>query len=345
MPDGTELAAKVVDDKLDDLLLDQPDKSVPKPESIFFGHARRPIKGTGGQLVQLPSGHLGLLRHAPEISEGERIRVQVGGYPREGKPVPLRKQTVLRGKFVIATEGKPGLNVSRAVRDRKIRLELKTQVDGFLNSNFWPDDVGIIIRTSSQHCPEGVKEELSRWSKLLEVMQINALGVKPMCVLKGPSIHERARRDWVVSKDWDVEEIDESECQDDYDELVDLIQHSIEMTKKLSSGATVVFEQTAAMVTIDVNTGSLVQGNAIQEVSREVAQTLCRDLRIRGLAGKVVVDFPAMNKQNRKAIEQIIRSSLKDDEVPTSIHGWTRMGNFEMERKRDRVLAMGKFHE
>ena len=95
-------------------------------------------------------------------------------------------------------------------------------------------------------------------------------------------------------------------------------------------------EPTRALTAIDVNTGSDASPGAGVKANAAAARAIPRALRILGLGGQVVVDFAPMPKSNRRQIEQTLRAAFKNDPIETSLVGWTTLGNFELQRKRER---------
>ena len=91
-----------------------------------------------------------------------------------------------------------------------------------------------------------------------------------------------------------------------------------------------------ALVAVDVNTGNDTSPAAALKANLAAARALPRALRLRGLAGQITVDFVSMSKAHRKQVEQSLRASFKADPIETSLVGWTTMGLFEMQRKRER---------
>ncbi len=74
------------------------------------------------------------------------------------------------------------------------------------------------------------------------------------------------------------------------------------------------------------------------------ARDLPRILRLRGLAGQIVIDFAPMPKKDRRQLEQVLKAAFRTDPVDTILSGWTNLGNFELQRKRERLpLTKGLF--
>ena len=96
-------------------------------------------------------------------------------------------------------------------------------------------------------------------------------------------------------------------------------------------------EPTRALIAIDVNTGPDTSPAASLKANIAAARDLPRQLRLRGLGGQIVIDFAPMPKKDRAALEQQLRSAFKGEAAETSLAGWTPLGNFELQRKRDRV--------
>ena len=88
---------------------------------------------------------------------------------------------------------------------------------------------------------------------------------------------------------------------------------------------------------VDVNTGGDTSPAAALKANLAACRALPRALRLRGLGGQITVDFAPMSKAHRRQVEQSLRASLKADPIETSMVGWTQMGLFELQRKRERL--------
>ena len=103
-----------------------------------------------------------------------------------------------------------------------------------------------------------------------------------------------------------------------------------------SSGGRLAVEATAALVAVDVDTAGGFGGGDGLTANLEAARELPRQLRLRGLGGQVVVDFAPVPKKDRRRVEDALATAFRRDPVETSLHGWTTMGLFEIQRKRER---------
>ena len=123
---GGHAAALQVDGRLEDLLVDPGDADrAPRPEAIHRAVAGRPMKGTGGVMVDLGQGRPGFLRSRTPPPPGRTLLVQVEGWAEPGKAPPVGDRLRLKGRSAILTPGAPGLNVSRSIRDAAERARAR----------------------------------------------------------------------------------------------------------------------------------------------------------------------------------------------------------------------------
>jgi ribonuclease G len=121
----------------------------------------------------------------------------------------------------------------------------------------------------------------------------------------------------------------------------DEIKKALERKVKLKSGGHLVFDQTEAMTTVDVNTGSYVGGRNLEETifktNLEAAQTIARQLRLRNLGGIIIIDFIDMkSEEHKQQVLQALERNLAKDWAKTKITEVSILGLVEMTRKRTR---------
>lgn len=112
----------------------------------------------------------------------------------------------------------------------------------------------------------------------------------------------------------------------------------------LPSGGSLVIQETAALVAIDVNAGPGAAGgqeDARLAVNLEAAREVARQIRLRNLAGLLVVDFLKLKREGgRRKLLGALRAAVKDDPCEVHVHGFTALGLVEMtRRKRGESLA------
>lgn len=121
----------------------------------------------------------------------------------------------------------------------------------------------------------------------------------------------------------------------------DEIQKALERKVMLKSGGYLIFDQTEAMTTVDVNTGAFVGGRNLEETifktNLEAAQAIARQLRLRNLGGIIIIDFIDMKDQeHRIQVLQALEKHLERDHAKNTICEVSPLGLVEMTRKRTR---------
>ena len=123
--------------------------------------------------------------------------------------------------------------------------------------------------------------------------------------------------------------------------IEDDIQRALGRKVELKSGGHLIIDQTEAMTTIDVNTGSFVgrrnQEETIFKTNLEAATTLARQLRLRNLGGIIIVDFIDMqDEEHRRQVQRSLEKAMQRDPARNNITGVSELGLVEMTRKRTR---------
>ena len=88
---------------------------------------------------------------------------------------------------------------------------------------------------------------------------------------------------------------------------------------------------------VDVNTGGDTSPAAGLKANLAAAKDLPRQLRLRGLGGQITLDLAPMGKKDRRQFETTLRAAFRHDATETALAGWTPLGHYELQRKRDRV--------
>lgn len=327
---GEEAAALMVDGQLVDLFLD-PTPLVPlAPGSICRGTVERLMKGQGGVFLRLPEGQRGYLRERSGLTEGQPLLVQIAGVAEDGKAIPLSSRLLFRGRHALITPGAPGINVSRRIRDSEARTDLEAQGRAHLGDR----DCGLILRSAAAAADaEELAADLPPLIDLADRIMAET-GGEPELLLDAPTPWEQAWTEWADPHPDAVEEGEDSFDRCGVSEALDALLCA---TVPLAGGATAEIEPTRAVVAVDVNTGRDVSPAAGLKANIALARDLPRQLRLRGLGGQVVVDFAPMPKRDRATLDQVLRAAFKGDGAETALVGWTAMGLYELNRKRDRV--------
>ncbi|MDW4551375.1 ribonuclease E/G [Defluviimonas sp. D31] len=325
---GREAAALVVDGRLEDLLVEAADEADFAPGAILRGTVDRQMKGQGGVFVRLP-GTRGFLRETGGLSSGQQILVQVAGHAEPGKALPVSTRLLFKSRLAIVTPAAPGLNVSRRIRDTEERARLEAIAAEAMAGSA----SGLILRSAAEGTEtEEIAADIAAMRELAEAVLADVNGA-PELLVDAPGPHEEAWRDWSDPAPDEIAEGADAFARHGVEEMIDALLTPV---VALSGSAHMAIEPTRALIAVDVNTGADTSPAAGLKANIAAARELPRQLRLRGLGGQVTVDFAPMPKRDRATLDQQLRAAFKGEAAETSLAGWTPLGNFEIQRKRDR---------
>lgn len=298
------------------------------------------------------------------IKRKQILLIQVVKEERGNKGAALTTYLSLAGRYcVLMPNSARGGGVSRKITNAKDRRRLKSIVSELKIS----EHMAVILRTAGA---ERSKAEVKRdyeylqrtWNQIRELtMESRA----PALIHEEANLIKRSIRD-VYSKD--IEEIlvegeegykaakefmktltpSHAKKVQRYKEQTPLFQkYQVESqldamhspTTQLKSGGSIVFGQTEALVAIDVNSGRATKERHIEETALktnlEAADEIARQLRLRDLAGLVVIDFIDMDEhRNNHAVERRLKEALKIDRARIQVGRISHFGLLELSRQR-----------
>ena len=321
---GREAAALMVNGRLQDILVDS---DAPLPGTIYRAVADRPVKGQGGMFLKAPDGNV-FLRQVKGLKQGQSILVQVTGYAEDGKAVPVTQKLLFKSRYAIVTPGAPGVNVSRSIRDDDLRETLKEIAHEVLDDS----DHGLILRSNcTAEERDAIAEDIADMQSLAQSVLSDAEGA-PELLSEGDGPHLTAWREWS-----EPAEVVTSAGSFESHGVLDAIEDLQSARVPLGQGAFMFVEPTRALVAVDVNTGSDTSPAAALRANISAAKDLPRQLRLRGLGGQITLDLAPMPKKDRRSFEMSLRAAFKADRIETILAGWTPLGHFELQRKRERL--------
>ncbi|MBM3605158.1 MAG: ribonuclease G [Alphaproteobacteria bacterium] len=327
---GQEAAALMQDGQLIDLLV-SPEALTPlAPGAICRAEADRLMKGQGGIFVRLPEGQTGYLRDRKGISQGKPVLVQVAGVAEDGKAVPVTTRLLFRGRHALVTPDAPGVNVSRRIRIEERRDALAAIGRDLLGGRVH----GLILRSAAADADDDeVADELAELLDLADRICAESSGEAEL-LLDAATPWEQAWMDWADPAPDAVEEGDDSFGRCGVLEAVDAL---LLPRVALPGGASAFIETTRAVVAVDVNTGNDSSQAAGLKANVALARDLPRQLALRGLGGQIVIDFAPMPKRDRATLDQVLQGAFRTAGSEVTLVGWTAMGLYELNRKRDRL--------
>ncbi|MEM0977129.1 MAG: ribonuclease E/G [Pseudomonadota bacterium] len=329
---GQKAVARLQDGRLMDVIFDPSASERPAPGAIYRARTLRAMKGQGGITVDLGEGQRGYLRGAKGIKEGETLLVQVGTYAEAGKASPVSTKLVFKGRYAIVTPDAPGVNVARSIRDEDVADALRETAHDVLGGG--RNQMGVILRSAAAlGRADDLQDELRMLVDLAAAVTADVTG-PPELLLDAPSAADFAWAEWT---DPMPDEVIEEAGAFDHLGILDQLETASGARFDLPGGAFILVEPTTALIAVDVNTGSDMSLAAGLKANINTAKELPRALRLKGLGGQIVVDFAPYPKKDRRLIEQALRAAFRADPVDTTLVGWTPLGHFELQRKRERL--------
>jgi ribonuclease G len=297
------------------------------------------------------------------LREGQEVVVQVVKDPIGSKGARLTTQISIPSRYLVLLPQSKVIGVSSRIEDEAERQRLKTLVAGQNESA----SHGYIVRTNAEGQPaEAIAEDVAYLGRALALIEQNVRTAKVgACVYEDLTLPMRAVRD-LIRRDVEKVKVDSREtCEKlrlfaaqfmpglaekiehysgarpvfDLYGVEDEIQRALDKEVPLKSGGYLVIDQTEAMTTIDVNTGSFLgQRNLEETVYRtnlEAAQAVARQLRLRNLGGIIIIDFIDMiDPEHRRQVLRTLEKSLVRDHAKTTVYDFSPLGLVEMTRKR-----------
>lgn len=297
------------------------------------------------------------------VREGQDIVVQVVKDPIGSKGARLTTQLSIPSRYLVLLPQSKVVGVSSRIEDEAERARLKGLVAEFAGGG----EQGYIVRTNAEGQPaEALAEDIAYLSRVWALVEDHTQSTRVgACIYEDLSLPMRAVRD-LIRRDVEKVKVDSRETSDrlrifaaqympglaekiehysgarpifDLYGVEDEIQHALEKEVPLKSGGYLVIDQTEAMTTVDVNTGSFLgQRNLEETVYRtnlEAAQAVARQLRLRNLGGIIIIDFIDMtDAEHRRQVLRTLEKSLAKDHAKTTVYDFSPLGLVEMTRKR-----------
>jgi ribonuclease E len=301
------------------------------------------------------------------IKRKQIMLVQVVKEERGNKGAALTTYMSLAGRYgVLMPNTARGGGISRKITTVTDRKRLKTVVQ----SLDVPQGMGLIVRTAgAKRTKAELKRDYEYLMRMWENIREKTLhSIAPALIYEEEDLVKRAIRD-MFDKDlegiWVEGEAGYREARDfmrmimpsqakkviPYRDATPLfVQAKVEdvlaqiysPVVPLKSGGYLVINQTEALVAIDVNSGKSTRERNIEatalKTNMEAAAEAARQLRLRDLAGLIVIDFIDMDEaKNNRAVEKVLKDSLKDDRARIQMGKISSFGLMEISRQRRRT--------
>ena len=304
------------------------------------------------------------------IKRRQVMLVQVVKEERGTKGAALTTYLSLAGRYsVLMPNTARGGGISRkitAAEDRRKLKEIAQELEV-------PEGMGVILRTAgAARTKTEVKRDFEYLLRLWEtVRDLTLRSTAPMLVYEEGSLVKRSIRD-LYNKDIDEIIVAGEDSYKDAKDFMRMLMPShagnvkrytdtlpiftrygiesqldamFQPVMQLRSGGYIVINQTEALVAIDVNSGRATREHHIEDTAlktnMEAAEEIARQLRLRDLAGLIVIDFIDMDeKRNNRAVERKLKECLRHDRARIQVGHISHFGLLEMSRQRIRSSVL-----
>lgn len=359
---NSQKVAVLEDGKLSELFIES--NSSKNVSNIYRGVVKKALKGIEAYFVDIGSDKLAYLsmKKNEEVKCGQDILVQVNKEAIGTKGAKLNTEISFAGRYLVYIPSNDRLTISNKIKLEKERFRLKKIVQGV------DEEFTGIIRTEAVGCS---KEEIEQdifdlKEKYNTVLKEYKLGIGPKLLYKDLDFASKYVKDNVNDS---VLKIIVNN-NDKYEELKNILGHidknykdklllennkdvfdlhSVQsqidkcLNRKvwLKSGGYLIIDKTEALTVIDVNTGKFTGNSNLEETiyqtNLEAAIEISKLLRIRDIAGIIIVDFIDMQKNEyKKNLLEVLSKETDKDRRKTNVMGMTKLGLVEIARRREK---------
>ncbi len=317
----------------------------------------------GRRRGQAPDGATG----PQQVTEGAAVLVQVDKAAQGDKGAALTLAPTLAGSALVFVPGGDGVNISRRIGDEAARNRIAATVEGVvaeMNEADHPAAGGYIVRTAAMDSDEDTfAAEARSLAALWQDIQARAkLAQAPALVHAEPDLFSRVLRDHgggairrVVADDAApiaqaeehfrgaatapvIEHYMAEEPLFESTGVEDELETALGPRVTLPGGGAIVIEATEALCAIDVNSarhGGDSPVTAALEVNLEAAREIARQVRLRNVAGLIVIDFIHMlDAEHLDRVHQALAQALGSDAALARLGSFTELGLVELARRR-----------
>ncbi|HEY9665737.1 MAG TPA: Rne/Rng family ribonuclease [Coleofasciculaceae cyanobacterium] len=314
-------------------------------------------------------GPLRLKRSAGAITElltpQQKVLVQVMKEPTGNKGPRLTGNISLPGRYLVLMPFGRGVNLSRRIKNDSERNRLRA-----LAILIKPAGMGLLVRTEAEgKAEEAIIEDLETLQKQWEAIQQEANSTRaPALLNRDDDFIQRVLRDMYTADvnrivvdshtgvkrvkqylmNWSGGRMPDGVLIDHHRDRISILEYfrvnaaireALKPRVDLPSGGYIIIEPTEALTVIDVNSGSFTRSATARETvlwtNCEAATEIARQLRLRNLAGVIVVDFIDMDsRRDQLQVLEHFNKALRADKARPQIAQLSELGLVELTRKR-----------
>ncbi|WP_017930748.1 Rne/Rng family ribonuclease [Robiginitomaculum antarcticum] len=300
------------------------------------------------------------------VKRGQVLLVQAVKEERGNKGAALTTYLSLAGRYCVLMPNTPrGGGISRKISNGADRKRLK----GIMSNLEVPKGMGVIVRTAgAKRTQTDIERDFDYLARLWETIRKKTLeSSAPSLIHQEGDLVKRALRD-MFSKDTEQVLVAGREAYEQARDFIEMlmpaqaenvveytddiplflryqveqqIEASLEPVAQLKSGGYLVIHPTEALVSVDVNSGRSTKERNVErtalKTNLEAAEEVARQMRLRDLAGLIVIDFIDMDEnRNNRAVEKRMKDMLSTDRARVQMGRISQFGLMEISRQRRR---------
>ncbi len=297
-------------------------------------------------------------KNIPKFNIDDKLIVQTESEPRDEKGAKLTLDYSINGENLVLLPKSKNISISRKIKDIEEINRLK--------NIFLSIDNGLILRTNSEEKSEesliGEYRKLedidNQLNKDFEKINIGLLYDVNSILKKAVTLFDDTIEEFFTDDEHIFEELKillektgkkdlikklrkyfKDEDIFEYYNINSQIERALDRKVYLDSGAYIIIEKTEALISIDVNTGQNIGNKTSQELifqtNLEATKEIARQIKLRNLAGIIIVDFIDMKKiSDRKRVLEELKKYLSEDKAEINSVEYTNLGLIQFTRKR-----------
>jgi ribonuclease G len=303
------------------------------------------------------------------LHEGQMITVQVMKDMLGSKGARLTTDLSIPSRFLVYMPFGEHIGISQRIENEAERERLKSIIKQIKEVHSDSLKGGVIVRTAAEGVSEAeLRQDMAYLIKLWQHVQDKKIKIQtPTLIYEELPLYQRIIRDLVIQN---ISKI-LVDSRETYGKIVDFVrdfvpnaeekiehypgerplfelynveddlQKALSRKVALKSGGYLIIDQTEAMTTVDVNTGSFVGSRTLEDTvfktNLEATHAIARQLRLRNLGGIIIIDFIDMQEADHRAqVLKAFEKMLTRDHAKTKITQVSELGLVEMTRKRTR---------
>ena len=309
------------DGKLVDYFLDPPNRKpfFYPPNTYMCAVVQRRIPRNGGYFIKLPSGDEGFLNSKNSYKEGCAVKVVSKVFYEKGKPQNFSDKLKMVFEFFIITPGGGDIFFSKNLTREFNLKELKKIAQN--------KKITVIFRSSTSKLDP--KELSIKFWEAVENFEVMMLALEEKQIFYGGLAKNTVFSQFNANEYTIVEEEGIFETLDIWCQLYKELEPKV----NFGNGSYLFVESTKSMSAIDVNSGSDFNSSK-EQINLVACEKIFALIKQRGLGGKIIIDFLPSSKHVRFKVIKKMEILFSTDFQKNRLWGWTKSGNFEIERER-----------